>query len=113
MSTTTHDFKPTKVVASEQPATNFKMIAENVTITYGGVPAVENVTMKFKEKSVTSLIGPSGCGKTTFLRCLNRMHDMTKNAKVTGKVSDHFLVCCMPLQLLLWFLVCVMYLELV
>ena len=43
--------------------------------------------MKFKEKSVTSLIGPSGCGKTTFLRCLNRMHDMTKNAKVTGKVS--------------------------
>ena len=87
MSTTTHDFKPTKVVASEQPETNFKMIAENVTITYGGVPAVENVTMKFKEKSVTSLIGPSGCGKTTFLRCLNRMHDMTKNAKVTGKVS--------------------------
>ena len=52
MSTTTHDFKPTKVVASEQPETNFKMIAENVTITYGGVPAVENVTMKFKEKSV-------------------------------------------------------------
>ena len=42
MSTTTHDFKPTKVVASEQPETNFKMIAENVTITYGGVPAVEN-----------------------------------------------------------------------
>ena len=43
--------------------------------------------MKFKEKSVTALIGPSGCGKTTFLRCLNRMHDMTKNAKVLGSVS--------------------------
>ena len=38
------------------------------------------------KKSVTALIGPSGCGKTTFLRCLNRMHDMTKNAVVTGKV---------------------------
>ena len=64
----------------------FKMIAEDVTISYGGVPAVKDVTMKFKEKSVTALIGPSGCGKTTFLRCLNRMHDMTKNAKVDGRV---------------------------
>jgi len=64
----------------------YKMIAENVTITYDGIEAVKNITMKFKEKSVTALIGPSGCGKTTFLRCLNRMHDMTKNAKVEGKV---------------------------
>ncbi len=64
----------------------FKMIAENVTIRYGDTMGVKNVTMKFPEKSVTALIGPSGCGKTTFLRCLNRMHDMTKNAKVEGKV---------------------------
>ena len=64
----------------------YKMIAENVTISYGGIAAVKNITMKFPEKSVTALIGPSGCGKTTFLRCLNRMHDMTKNAKVEGKV---------------------------
>ena len=66
--------------------TKYKMIAENVTISYGGIPAVKNVTMKFKERSVTALIGPSGCGKTTFLRCLNRMHDMTKSAEVKGKV---------------------------
>ena len=64
----------------------FKMIAEDVTISYGDFAAVKNITMKFPEKSVTALIGPSGCGKTTFLRCLNRMHDMTKNAKVEGKV---------------------------
>ena len=64
----------------------YKMIAENVSVFYDDVEAVKNVTMKFKEKSVTSLIGPSGCGKTTFLRCLNRMHDMTKNARVQGKI---------------------------
>lgn len=73
---------PHSAVDSEK----YKMIAENVTISYDGIAAVKNVTMKFKEKSVTALIGPSGCGKTTFLRCLNRMHDMTKNAKVDGKV---------------------------
>lgn len=64
----------------------YKMIAENVSVFYDDVEAVKNVTMKFKEKSVTSLIGPSGCGKTTFLRCLNRMHDMTKNARVQGRI---------------------------
>ena len=73
---------PSPTVDSEK----YKMIAENVTISYDGIEAVKNVTMKFKEKSVTALIGPSGCGKTTFLRCLNRMHDMTKNATVDGKV---------------------------
>jgi len=67
-------------------AKKFKMVAENVTIHYGSTIGVKNITMKFPEKSVTALIGPSGCGKTTFLRCLNRMHDMTKNAKVEGKV---------------------------
>ena len=72
--------------SSTVDTSKYKMIAENVTVSYSGIDAVKNVTMKFKEKSVTALIGPSGCGKTTFLRCLNRMHDMTKNAKVTGKV---------------------------
>ena len=68
----------------EEP--RYKLVAENIVATYNGISAVKNVTMKFKERAVTALIGPSGCGKTTFLRCLNRMHELSKNAKVTGKV---------------------------
>ncbi|CAI9831649.1 phosphate transporter subunit; ATP-binding component of ABC superfamily [Nitrosopumilaceae archaeon] len=64
----------------------YKMSVEGVTVTYDGVEAVKDVTMGFAERTVTALIGPSGCGKTTLLRCLNRMHDMTKNARVTGRV---------------------------
>lgn len=71
---------------SQKEDRKYKMIAENVSVYYDGIQAVKNVTMKFKERSVTALIGPSGCGKTTFLRCLNRMHDMTKNARVEGKI---------------------------
>ena len=67
-------------------STRYKMIAENVTVTYDDIKSIKDITIKFKERSVTALIGPSGCGKTTLLRCLNRMHDMTKNAKVYGKV---------------------------
>lgn len=62
------------------------MVTENVNVYYGDVHAVQDLTMKFPEKSVTALIGPSGCGKTTYLRCLNRMHDMTQNARVDGRV---------------------------
>ena len=90
LATTNSNSEISPTISSEKiptiDETKYKIIAENVTISYGGIPAVKNVTMKFKEKSVTALIGPSGCGKTTFLRCLNRMHDMTKNAKVEGKV---------------------------
>jgi len=64
----------------------YKMVTENVNVYYGNYLAVKNISIKFPEKSVTALIGPSGCGKTTFLRCLNRMHDMTKSARVEGKV---------------------------
>lgn len=64
----------------------YKLIAENIFASYDGIVAVKNVSMKFRDKAVTALIGPSGCGKTTFLRCLNRMHELTKNATLTGKV---------------------------
>ena len=88
--TTVMDFKQDTISIDAEKTSpdekKYKMIAENVSVHYNGIQAVKSVTMKFKERTVTSLIGPSGCGKTTFLRCLNRMHDMTKNAKVSGKI---------------------------
>lgn len=65
----------------------FKMIAQDVNVYYNKVAAVKNVSLKFPENSITSLIGPSGCGKTSFLRCLNRMHDMTPGSHVEGSVT--------------------------
>jgi phosphate transport system ATP-binding protein len=75
---------PVKHASVEEP--RYKLIAENIVASYNGIVAVKNVNMKFREKAVTALIGPSGCGKTTFLRCLNRMHELTSSAKVEGRV---------------------------
>jgi phosphate transport system ATP-binding protein len=35
---------------------------------------------------VTALIGPSGRGKSTYLRILNRMHEMVRSAALAGEV---------------------------
>jgi phosphate transport system ATP-binding protein len=75
---------PVTQKSAEEP--RYKLIAENIVASYNGIEAVKNINMKFRDRAVTALIGPSGCGKTTFLRCLNRMHELTKNAKVTGRV---------------------------
>jgi phosphate transport system ATP-binding protein len=61
--------------------------AKNVSLFYGGFQAVEDVSMKIEPNKVTALIGSSGCGKTTFLRSLNRMHELTPGATVEGRIS--------------------------
>ncbi|MFC5848301.1 phosphate ABC transporter ATP-binding protein PstB [Deinococcus petrolearius] len=60
--------------------------AQDVNIYYGDKHAVKNVNLNVTQGSVNALIGPSGCGKTTFLRAINRMHDLTPGARVTGTI---------------------------
>ena len=58
-----------------------------VDLYYGDFKAVEGVSIKIEPNKVTSLIGSSGCGKTTFLRSLNRMHELTPGARVEGEIT--------------------------
>jgi phosphate transport system ATP-binding protein len=60
---------------------------KGVNLYYGDFHAVENVSMKIEPNKVTALIGSSGCGKTTFLRALNRMHELTPGASVKGEIT--------------------------
>jgi phosphate transport system ATP-binding protein len=64
-----------------------KLTVEDLNVWYGDDHAIQNVSMEIPEKSVTALIGPSGCGKSTFLRCLNRMNDRIKAARIDGSVE--------------------------
>ena len=61
----------------------------DVTVSYGGQPAVKDVSMDIPRNEITALIGPSGCGKSTLLRCLNRMNDLIPSAKVEGEIDYH------------------------
>ena len=66
-------------------------VAETMTtcdlkVSFGKTEAVKGVDMEVRARSVTAIIGPSGCGKTTYLRALNRMHDYSPSARVSGTV---------------------------
>jgi phosphate transport system ATP-binding protein len=60
-----------------------------LSVSYGAVRAIRDVSIPIREHEITALIGPSGCGKTTFLRCLNRMNDLIEGARVEGDVRYH------------------------
>ncbi|KAA9410842.1 phosphate ABC transporter ATP-binding protein [Haloarcula hispanica] len=64
-----------------------KISVENLDVWYGDDHALKDVSMEIPENSVTALIGPSGCGKSTYLRCLNRMNDRIKAARIDGSVE--------------------------
>jgi phosphate transport system ATP-binding protein len=58
----------------------------DLNIYYRDFLAVEGVTVPIPARSVTAFIGPSGCGKSSFLRSLNRMHEVIPGAWVEGKI---------------------------
>ncbi len=64
-----------------------KLSVSDLDVWYGDDHALKGVSMDIPENSVTALIGPSGCGKSTFLRCLNRMNDRIKSARIDGSVE--------------------------
>ena len=57
---------------------------DKLNVFYGTFRAVRDVTLTMERGQITAFIGPSGCGKTTLLRSLNRMHDLTPDARVEG-----------------------------
>lgn len=64
-----------------------KLSAHHLNLFFGKKQILKNVTIDFPKNQVTSLIGPSGCGKSTLLRTFNRMHDLSPDAKIEGKVK--------------------------
>ena len=74
---------PRGAIAETAPA---KACASKLGFWYGNMQALKGLDMEIRDKRVTALIGPSGCGKSTFLRCFNRMHDLTPGTRYEGSI---------------------------
>ena len=61
---------------------------KNVYKTYpNGFTALKDVNLKIEQGEFVAIIGLSGAGKSTILRCINRMHDITKGSLTVDGVD--------------------------
>jgi len=59
---------------------------ENFGASFGEHTILKDINLYFSRNTLTAIMGPSGCGKTTLIRCINRMHELVPNARVSGKI---------------------------
>jgi len=78
-----------KVIERMEPQIEFggkTFVIEGLNAWFGKYRVLRDINLEIERNKVTAIIGPSGCGKTTFLRCLNRMHELVPGARLTGRV---------------------------
>ena len=63
-----------------------KVKVNNLHKYFGKLEVLRGVDVEIKEGEVVCVIGPSGGGKSTFLRCLNRLEEVTDGEII---VDDH------------------------
>ena len=59
---------------------NSLLSVENLTMQFGGLRAIEDLSMTARAGEVTAVIGPNGAGKTTFFNCLTGFYKPTKGS---------------------------------
>ncbi|MEM2424728.1 MAG: ABC transporter ATP-binding protein [candidate division WOR-3 bacterium] len=50
------------------------LIVENVTMRFGGLVALNKISLQIKEKEIVGIIGPNGSGKTTLFNCVSGVY---------------------------------------
>lgn len=65
------------------------LTVRDLSLFYGPKQALKDVNFDLYPNEILAFIGPSGCGKSTALKCLNRMHDDTRDVHITGQIMMH------------------------
>jgi phosphate transport system ATP-binding protein len=59
---------------------------ENLSVWYGDLQVLKDVSIEIPDRKITVIIGPSGCGKTTLLKSLNRLLDSVDDVRIRGAI---------------------------
>jgi branched-chain amino acid transport system ATP-binding protein len=67
-------------VASEQTRIEkrIRLHIDNISLSFGGVQALSEVSMDAKDNEILAIIGPNGAGKTALLNCINGFYKPQK-----------------------------------
>ena len=60
---------------------------ENITMQFGGVVAINNLSMDVNRGEIVALIGPTGAGKTTAFNCITGVYEPT-NGRIAFEGRD-------------------------
>jgi branched-chain amino acid transport system ATP-binding protein len=68
--------------------------AENITLSFGGIQALKNVSFEIREREILAIIGPNGAGKTSMLNVINGVYHpqegvITFKGEVWTKMRSH------------------------
>ena len=63
------------------------LYAENVYVRFGGLTAVDNVSLHIKPGEIHAIIGPNGAGKSTFFNAVSGIHHASEG-KITFEGTD-------------------------
>ena len=61
---------------------NVKIHVEHLKKSFGRLEVLKDVSADIREGEVLVIIGPSGSGKSTFLRCMNRLEEITSGTVI-------------------------------
>ena len=61
---------------------------ENLTMKFGGLIAIDDLTFSAKKDHITSIIGPNGAGKTTVFNCLTGFYKATAGSMYLNKDNN-------------------------
>ncbi|HEX9082392.1 MAG TPA: phosphate ABC transporter ATP-binding protein PstB [Holophagaceae bacterium] len=76
------------MLSPQTPETKpIKLAARNLDFWYGPKKILDGLNLDIHEERVTAIIGPSGCGKSTFLKCFNRIHEISNEVRVNGSMT--------------------------
>jgi branched-chain amino acid transport system ATP-binding protein len=72
---------PSGAVAACLPMTSVPLLrVSGVSVRFGGILALENVSFDVRQGGICGLIGPNGAGKTTLFNCLSRLYRVREGA---------------------------------
>ncbi len=73
-----------------------QLVVTDLTLSFGGLNALSNVSLEIEPGSITSIIGPNGAGKTSLLNCISGFYRANSGSI---KFEGHELVGASPHQI--------------
>ena len=65
---------------------NYSLKVQNLSVSFGPLAALKDITVEIPARGITAIIGPSGCGKSTLLRAMNRLAEQSDGASISGRI---------------------------